>query len=168
MFNTRCVAAGTGLIQLQKYAACLQQAEEAAAQEEAAPDPSLLSQEMLRKYITFAKQNCHPKLANADYEKISQVDMLLGASAICALLTRMSDLYPTQQRAVNDSPSAKSSRRTCKCTKYMLTCLYILHIGNAAGAKWVLGTVVPSQLLPCRCMQSCAGSQLLAMACPLL
>ncbi|KAL0036084.1 hypothetical protein WJX79_002039 [Trebouxia sp. C0005] len=48
-------------------------AEEAAAQEETAPDPSMLSQEMLRKYITFAKQNCHPKLANADYEKISQV-----------------------------------------------------------------------------------------------
>ena len=33
----------------------------------------MLSQEMLRKYITFAKQNCHPKLANADYEKIIQV-----------------------------------------------------------------------------------------------
>ncbi|KAL0055666.1 hypothetical protein WJX82_002980 [Trebouxia sp. C0006] len=48
-------------------------AEEAAAQEKTAPDPSMLSQEMLRKYITFAKQNCHPKLANADYEKISQV-----------------------------------------------------------------------------------------------
>jgi DNA replicative helicase MCM subunit Mcm2 (Cdc46/Mcm family) len=55
------------------YMLCMQQAEEAAAQEEAAPDPSMLSQEMLRKYITFAKQNCHPKLANADYEKISQV-----------------------------------------------------------------------------------------------
>jgi len=54
---------------------CMQKAEEAAAQEETAPDPSMLSQEMLRKYITFAKQNCHPKLANADYEKISQVSL---------------------------------------------------------------------------------------------
>ena len=53
----------------------MQKAEEAAAQEETAPDPSMLSQEMLRKYITFAKQNCHPKLANADYEKISQVGL---------------------------------------------------------------------------------------------
>ena len=33
----------------------------------------MLSQEMLRKYITFAKQNCHPRLANANVEKISQV-----------------------------------------------------------------------------------------------
>ena len=53
----------------------MQKAEEAAAQEETAPDPSMLSQEMLRKYITFAKQNCHPNLANADYEKISQVSL---------------------------------------------------------------------------------------------
>ena len=36
-------------------------------------DPTMLSQEMLRKYITFARQNCHPKLANADNEKISEV-----------------------------------------------------------------------------------------------
>ncbi len=57
------------------YTLCMQKAEEAAAQEETAPDPSMLSQEMLRKYITFAKQNCHPKLANADYEKISQVGL---------------------------------------------------------------------------------------------
>lgn len=42
----------------------------------AAVDPDILSQEMLRKYITFAKDNCFPKLANADYEKISQARML--------------------------------------------------------------------------------------------
>ena len=52
-------------------------AEEAAAQEQEAPDPNMLSQETLRKYITFAKQTCHPKLANADYEKISQVSRFL-------------------------------------------------------------------------------------------
>ena len=27
----------------------------------------------LRKYIAYAKQNCHPKLQNADYDKIAQV-----------------------------------------------------------------------------------------------
>ena len=46
----------------------------------AAADPDILSQEMLRKYITFAKDNCFPKLANADYEKISQ------ASVLCSIL----------------------------------------------------------------------------------
>ena len=33
----------------------------------------MLSQDMLRKYITYAKANCRPKLQNADYEKITQV-----------------------------------------------------------------------------------------------
>lgn len=31
------------------------------------------SQEMLRKYVTYAKQTCRPKLQNADYEKIAAV-----------------------------------------------------------------------------------------------
>jgi len=40
----------------------------------AAPtDPDILPQEMLRKYITYAKQNTHPKLQNADYDKIATV-----------------------------------------------------------------------------------------------
>lgn len=28
---------------------------------------------MLRKYVTYAKQTCRPKLQNADYEKIAAV-----------------------------------------------------------------------------------------------
>lgn len=53
-----------------------EKAAEAAGQEEAAPaDPDILSQETLRKYVTFAKENCHPKLANADHEKISQASL---------------------------------------------------------------------------------------------
>ena len=50
----------------------MQKAEEAAAEVQEVADPSMLSQDMLRKYITFAKQNCHPKLANADHEKIKE------------------------------------------------------------------------------------------------
>lgn len=56
----------------------MQVADEAAEAEEAATaDPDILSQETLRKYVTFAKENCHPKLANADYEKISQASVQL-------------------------------------------------------------------------------------------
>ena len=33
----------------------------------------MLPQEMLRKYITYAKQHCRPKLNNADYHKIATV-----------------------------------------------------------------------------------------------
>lgn len=33
----------------------------------------MLSQQMLRKYITYAKQTCRPKLQSADYDKIAQV-----------------------------------------------------------------------------------------------
>ena len=51
----------------------MQKAEEVAADVPEVVDPTMLSQDMLRKYITFAKQNCHPRLANANVEKISQV-----------------------------------------------------------------------------------------------
>ena len=51
----------------------VQKAEEVAADVPEVVDPTMLSQDMLRKYITFAKQNCHPRLANANVEKISQV-----------------------------------------------------------------------------------------------
>lgn len=54
----------------------MQIAEKAAAQEEQAPDPDRLSQDMLRKYISFAKQTCHPKLAGVDEGKIGQVCLL--------------------------------------------------------------------------------------------
>ena len=54
--------------------AVLQKAEEVAADVPEVVDPTMLSQDMLRKYITFAKQNCRPRLANADVEKIGQVN----------------------------------------------------------------------------------------------
>lgn len=50
----------------------MQKAEEFAADVPEVVDPTMLSQDMLRKYITFAKQNCHPRLENANVEKISQ------------------------------------------------------------------------------------------------
>ena len=42
-------------------------------QDTAAVDKDILPQEDLRKYITFAKQSCKPKLQNADYDKIAAV-----------------------------------------------------------------------------------------------
>lgn len=33
----------------------------------------MLPQQMLRKYITYAKQTCRPKLQTADYDKVAQV-----------------------------------------------------------------------------------------------
>ena len=47
-----------------------------AAQEAGASDPDILPQAMLRKYITYAKQTCRPKLQNADYDKIATVRSL--------------------------------------------------------------------------------------------
>jgi DNA replication licensing factor MCM2 len=41
--------------------------------DQAALDPDIIPQDVLRKYIAYAKANCHPKLQNADYDKISQV-----------------------------------------------------------------------------------------------
>lgn len=56
-------------------------AEEIAADVPEVADPTMLSQEMLRKYITFAKQNCRPRLANANVEKISEVYATLRKEA---------------------------------------------------------------------------------------
>lgn len=36
-------------------------------------DQDILPQDVLRKYITYAKQNCYPKLQTGDYEKIAAV-----------------------------------------------------------------------------------------------
>lgn len=36
-------------------------------------DKDVLPQEVLRKYVTYAKQTCQPKLQNADYDKIATV-----------------------------------------------------------------------------------------------
>ena len=38
-------------------------------------DPDIIPHNQLRKYIAYAKQNCHPKLQNADYDKIAQVQL---------------------------------------------------------------------------------------------
>jgi DNA replication licensing factor MCM2 len=35
-------------------------------------DPEIIPQEMLRKYITYAKQNCRPQLQQADYERLME------------------------------------------------------------------------------------------------
>ncbi len=40
---------------------------------QAVDDPTLLPQDLLRKYITYAKKFCRPKLQNADYDKIATV-----------------------------------------------------------------------------------------------
>lgn len=41
-------------------------------------EPGMLSQQMLRKYITYAKQTCRPKLQTADYDKVAQVRRGVG------------------------------------------------------------------------------------------
>ena len=40
---------------------------------DAQADPDLIPQDLLRKYLTYAKQNCRPQLQQADYDKIQQV-----------------------------------------------------------------------------------------------
>lgn len=44
----------------------------------------MLSQQMLRKYITYAKQTCRPKLQSADYDKIAQVWLVGWDQTYCA------------------------------------------------------------------------------------
>ncbi|GAB4814991.1 hypothetical protein N2152v2_002037 [Parachlorella kessleri] len=56
----------------QGIAGAAQQAEQDVAQQ-AAVDPDVLPQELLRKYITYAKQTCRPRLQMADYDKVAQV-----------------------------------------------------------------------------------------------
>lgn len=36
-------------------------------------DPDILPQALLRKYITYSKQNCKPMLQTADYDRITEV-----------------------------------------------------------------------------------------------
>lgn len=56
------------------WSVCVQVEREQDSQTPAEPqDPDILSQDLLRKYITYAKANCKPKLQHADYEKITQV-----------------------------------------------------------------------------------------------
>lgn len=35
--------------------------------------PETISQDLLRKYITYAKDNCRPRLSSADYDKLATV-----------------------------------------------------------------------------------------------
>jgi len=43
------------------------------AQDEAERDPTIIPQELLRKYCTYAKQTCRPTFQSSDYEKIAAV-----------------------------------------------------------------------------------------------
>ena len=43
---------------------------------EAERDPSIIPQELLRKYITYAKQTCRPTFQANDYEKIAAVRLV--------------------------------------------------------------------------------------------
>lgn len=38
-----------------------------------AADPDVLPQDLLRKYLTYAKQHCRPQLQQADYDRIQRV-----------------------------------------------------------------------------------------------
>mmetsp|Transcript_21527 Transcript_21527/g.59641 ORF Transcript_21527/g.59641 Transcript_21527/m.59641 type:complete len:901 (+) Transcript_21527:61-2763(+) len=44
-------------------------------------DPDMLRQDLLRKYLTYAKQHCRPQLQQADYDKIQRVYIELRKSA---------------------------------------------------------------------------------------
>eukprot|EP00983_Pelagomonas_calceolata_P124500 1161112-Pelagomonas_calceolata.AAC.11 len=41
-------------------------------------DPDMLRQDLLRKYLTYAKQHCRPQLQQADYDKIQRVGASQG------------------------------------------------------------------------------------------
>lgn len=64
---------------MSKHACAVQAAREEDAEAGRAPpaqeemDPDIIPHDQLRKYIAYAKQNCRPKLQNADYDKIAQV-----------------------------------------------------------------------------------------------
>lgn len=62
-------------------------------------DPDILPQALLRKYITYAKQMCRPKLQSADYDKIAQVGAWWGLrSGACATLCTGSAVGPEGRR----------------------------------------------------------------------
>ena len=56
-------------------------------------DPDIIEQETLKKYIAYAKQNCHPKLQNADYDKIAQVLILSPTNAGHAIVAAQGPLF---------------------------------------------------------------------------
>eukprot|EP00195_Chlamydomonas_chlamydogama_P012778 CAMPEP_0202892114 /NCGR_PEP_ID=MMETSP1392-20130828/1935_1 /ASSEMBLY_ACC=CAM_ASM_000868 /TAXON_ID=225041 /ORGANISM="Chlamydomonas chlamydogama, Strain SAG 11-48b" /LENGTH=845 /DNA_ID=CAMNT_0049575995 /DNA_START=38 /DNA_END=2572 /DNA_ORIENTATION=+ len=44
-------------------------------------DPDIIPQDLLRKYITYSKQNCKPQLQQADYDRLMEVYSRLRAEA---------------------------------------------------------------------------------------
>lgn len=52
-------------------------------------DPDMIPQDMLKKYITYAKQNCRPQLQQADYERIEKVRMHDSCAALTTPKLRM-------------------------------------------------------------------------------
>lgn len=62
-------------------------------QDSAEADPDMLPQALLRKYLTYAKQNCRPQLQQADYDKIQRVSVRdmkqhthMHASHVCGIV----------------------------------------------------------------------------------
>ncbi|CAI9281003.1 unnamed protein product [Lactuca saligna] len=52
-------------------------------------DPEILPQDMLKKYITFAKLHVFPKLHDAGLEKFTQVyDKLISESLVCFVIKK--------------------------------------------------------------------------------
>jgi DNA replicative helicase MCM subunit Mcm2 (Cdc46/Mcm family) len=52
------------------------------AADEAERDPTIIPQELLRKYCTYAKQTCRPTFQANDYEKIAAVRPALPCTAV--------------------------------------------------------------------------------------
>lgn len=44
-------------------------------------DPDVLPQDLLRKYVTYAKQHCRPTLQEADYDRILRLYAALRQEA---------------------------------------------------------------------------------------
>ena len=54
--------------------------------------PETISQDLLRKYITYAKDNCRPRLSSADYDKLATVSpQLLSRCSTCQILSTWTD-----------------------------------------------------------------------------
>ncbi len=70
-------------------------------------DPDIIPHDQLRKYIAYAKQNCHPKLQNADYDKIAQVE--LAKSPGCCPPCPEADDKSKHMSAVSDSIHSSAS-----------------------------------------------------------
>lgn len=72
-------------------------------------DKDILPQDLLRKYVTYAKQNCRPKLQNADYDKIATVSFWSSFSPVVAY-NKMKNCL---QEATNISTKITVNRLLC-------------------------------------------------------